>query len=167
MNSALVCLTTFGFSLLYCLLLYMDSCNKGAFSMRKQINVDWMFSNFFVMLVCQSFKGALQVSQLGLSLESYESGETAELLSFSPFYPLLYADGRLNEQWAVKFTTQQRGSDWMAFKCGRQQGKQEVAPPPPRSPGITFFFWTVSFHVMVNNQGLTAAHDLERGRPQP
>lgn len=54
----------------------------------------------------------------------------------------------------------------MAFKCVRQQGKQEGSPPPTSVDWRPVLFWVVSFHVMINNQDLTAARDLEHSRPQ-
>lgn len=55
-------------------------------------------------------------------------------------------------------------TEWL---LGVEDSRENRKSAPPRSPGSAFFFWTVSFDVMVNNQGLTAAHDLERGRAQP
>lgn len=102
LNSALVCLTTFGNSVFstgnfffpdsqvekdFVSHVYLDLLlknNKGIFSMRKQ-SIKLMFLNFIVMLVCWQFKGVLQVSQLGLSvglIQSYRSTETAVVITF-------------------------------------------------------------------------------------
>lgn len=54
----------------------------------------------------------------------------------------------------------------MAFKCVRHQGKQEVSPPPSPTDWEQVLFLTLDFHVVVNNQDLTAAPDLKRSPPQ-
>lgn len=92
-----------------------------------------MFIVFIVMLFCRHFKGVLQVSQLGLSvgsIQSYRSTERAVVITFQHILHVTICRWRAERTviCALKFPIQERGSDWMAFKCVRQQEKQEVSP---------------------------------------
>lgn len=64
-------------------------------------------TNFFVTLVCESFKVALRASQLGLSLESCGGGD-GRVVTFQPVLPATVCRWGLDEQGAGEFNTTKR-----------------------------------------------------------